>query len=246
MKILAVIPARFDSKRFPGKPLADLGGRPIIQWVYEATRKCPVFNQVLVATDDDRIADVVSKFGGEVTMTRKDHSTGTDRAAEVATQFPEVDVVANVQGDLPFVHSEMLQQLVAPYLQGGTPEMTTIACPIADEATRQDPNSVKVVCDQQMQALYFSRAPLPFYRQQHEAPVYHHLGLYAFRYDFLRTYTSLAPTPLEQCEQLEQLRVLENGYAIQVSLVDQPAMEVNTPEELALAQELVDREGSSL
>jgi 3-deoxy-manno-octulosonate cytidylyltransferase (CMP-KDO synthetase) len=245
MKFLAVIPARYDSKRFPGKSLALLDGRPMIQWVNEATQRCQVFDSVVVATDDQRIADAVTKFGGEVAITRADHETGTDRVAEVSELFPEFDVVVNVQGDQPFVNEEMLEQLVAPYRHGETPEMTTVACPFQDESSAADPNAVKVVCNQGMQALYFSRSPIPYYRQQHEAPVYHHLGLYAFRQDFLRTYSSLSPTPLELCEQLEQLRVLENGFSIRVTLVDKPAMEVNTPEELVLAQQFLDAQAAN-
>lgn len=240
MKILAVIPARFASQRFPGKPLALIGDRPMVQWVYEATSECEVFSQVVVATDDTRIADAVKQFGGKVEMTGSHHQTGTDRVAEVACRYPDADVVVNVQGDQPFVTAEMLRRLVAPYVAGETPDMTTLACQIVDREIEADPNSVKVVCTRSMHALYFSRAPIPHYRQRHDAPVYHHLGLYAFRRDFLQTYTTFAPTPLEQCEQLEQLRVLENDGRIRVSLAEKHVLEINTPDDLVRAHQLFD------
>lgn len=234
MKILAVIPARFQSSRFPGKPLALIGGKTMIQWIYEAATSEPVFDHVLVATDHQGIYDAVQGFGGAVEMTRSDHPTGTDRVAEVAARHPQFDVVANVQGDQPFVTAAMLRALVQPFREGQAVVMSTLACPLAAEAVN-DPNSVKVVCDRKMRALYFSRASIPYYRERHPAPVYHHLGLYAFQRDFLPVYAGLTPTPLERCEQLEQLRALENGYAIQVGLTERPVLEVNTPEDLERA-----------
>ena len=239
VNLLAVIPARYASQRFPAKPLAMIGERPMVEWVYRATVGCEVFQQVVVATEDERIADAVKKFGGTVEMTRSDHATGTDRVAEVAARYPDAQVVANVQGDQPFVTAEMLRRLVAPYLAGETPEMTTLACEINDPEIETDPNSVKVVCSRSMHALYFSRSPIPYYRERHDAPVYHHLGLYAFRRDFLQTYTTFAATPLEQCEQLEQLRVLENDGRIRVSLAEKHVLEINTPEDLARAHAFV-------
>lgn len=246
MNILAVIPARFGSQRFPGKPLIRLGGRPMIQWVYEAALQCPAFRDVIVATDDERIQECVQSFGGNVRMTRPDHPSGSDRVAEVARSFPDADVVVNVQGDQPFVKPENLSLLVAPYLDGERPEMTTLACLLSSPAALQDPNTVKVVLNLKRQALYFSRSSIPYFRQERPAPVYHHLGLYAFRRDFLDVYTSLAPTPLEQCEQLEQLRVLENGYTIRVNLAPTPDLEINTPEDLAAAEAHLDRMRDSL
>ena len=236
--ILAVIPARYDSQRFPGKPLAQIGGRSMVQWVYEAAKKCSAFTEVLVATDSNQVADCVQGFGGKVVMTRSDHTTGSDRVAEVAEHYPNMVAIANVQGDQPFVTPEMLTQLVTPYLQGALPDMTTLACPLAEE-DYPNPNSVKVVCDQQSLALYFSRSPIPYYRNSGSAPVFHHLGLYAFRRDFLKVYAQLAPTPLEQCEALEQLRVLEHGHSILVCPTQSKVLEVNTPEDLKQAQALI-------
>lgn len=238
MSILAVIPARYNSQRFPGKPLAQIGDKPMVQWVYEAAKQCSAFQEVLVATDSKQVASCVQNFGGNVIMTRSDHTTGSDRVAEVAEQYPNMVAVANVQGDQPFVTPEMLTQLVKPYLQGELPEMTTLACPLAEE-DYPNPNSVKVICDQNNRALYFSRSPIPYYRNPGSAPVFHHLGLYAFRRDFLKTYAQLAPTPLEQCEALEQLRVLEHGHSILVCPTQSKVLEVNTPEDLKQAQDFI-------
>lgn len=239
IKILAVIPARYQSQRFPGKPLVKIGDRPMIEWVYQAAKSCPAFSQVIVATDDAKIADCVKSFGGEVEMTRSDHPSGTDRVAEVAMRHPKAVAVANVQGDQPFVTASMLTELVSPYLKGETPDMTTLACPLDHQTAYTDPNIVKVICDRHHHALYFSRSPIPFYRNAGEAPVFHHLGLYAFRRDFLTTYSQLTPTPLEHCEGLEQLRVLEHGYKIKVCHTPTSVIEVNTPEDLVKAQSLV-------
>ncbi len=239
MKLLAVIPARYDSSRFPGKPLVMIGDRPMVQCVYETAQACAAFSQVVVATDSEKIAECVREFGGVVEMTRSDHETGTDRVAEVAERYPEMDAIANVQGDQPFATPEMLTQLVAPYLAGQNPDMTTLACPLEGDSAYGDPNTVKVLCDQKNQALYFSRAPIPYFRQQMAAPVYHHMGLYAFRRDFLAHYAKLAPTPFEQCEALEQLRVLEHGYRIVVCQTAAPILEINTPEDLVKAKSLI-------
>lgn len=239
MKILAVIPARFDSQRLAGKVLALIGDKPMVQWVYEAAVNSKVFTKVVVATDSQLVADRVKAFGGEVELTSSQHTTGTDRVAEVATRYPEFAVVVNVQGDQPFVTPEMLKELVTPYLEGELPEMTTLACPLDHEKGYHDPNSVKVVCGQKQQALYFSRSPIPYYRNPVKVPVYHHLGLYAFRQDFLETYTQLSATPIEECEGLEQLRVLEHGYTIRVCQTAKAVVEVNTAEDLIKAQELI-------
>jgi 3-deoxy-manno-octulosonate cytidylyltransferase (CMP-KDO synthetase) len=237
VKILAVIPARYASQRFPGKPLVNISGRPMVQWVYEAAKSCKSFDQVIVATEDERIVEVVKSFGGRVELTSSEHPSGTDRVAEVADRHPEAHVVVNVQGDQPFVTGTMLHQLVAPYLAGQapSPEMTTLACPLCEE-DYHDSNAVKVICDLNQRALYFSRAPIPYYRHQGPAPVFHHLGLYAFRRDFLTRYASLEPTPLEFCEGLEQLRVLEHGYSIVVCQTETKVLEINTPEDLESAQ----------
>jgi len=239
MDILAVIPARYDSQRFAGKPLVMIDDRPMVQWVYEAAQSCSAFSQVVVATDSEAVAECVHSFGGAVEMTHSNHTTGTDRVAEVAQRYPNMGAIANVQGDQPFVTAQMLTQLVTPYLQGESPPMTTLACPL-QQAGYSDPNAVKVVCDRHNRALYFSRSPIPYYRNPtSSAPVLHHLGLYAFSREFLAEYAKLSPTPLEQCEGLEQLRVLEHGYAISVCQTNQAVLEINTPADLVQAQSLI-------
>ncbi len=241
MKILAVIPARYNSQRFPGKVLARIGDRPMVQWVYEAAKNCGDFSKVVVATDNQNVADCVQQFGGEVEMTSSEHTTGSDRVAEVAKRYPEMTAVANVQGDQPFVTPEILSQLIAPYLRGESPEMTTVACPLNLDTDYQDPNVVKVLCDRDRRAIYFSRAAIPYFRHPLQVPVFHHLGLYAFRQDFLDKYTQLKPTPLELCEGLEQLRVLEHGFTIQVCPIEKALLEVNTSDELLKARCLAEK-----
>lgn len=239
MNILAVIPARYNSTRFPGKPLVTIGDRPMVQRVYEAAKTCSHFSKVVVATDSEIIADCVHSFGGEVEMTSSNHETGTDRVAEVALRYPQMQAIANVQGDQPFVTSEMLTQLINPYLQGELPAMTTLGCPLDMDNSYLDSNSVKVLCDRQSNALYFSRSPIPYFRNAGEVPVFHHLGLYAFERNFLAQYAQMKPTPLEECEGLEQLRVLEHGFPIRVCLTQKVVLEINTPEDLVQAQKII-------
>lgn len=236
MQILAVIPARYASSRYPGKPLALIAGRPMIEWVYTAATACPAFTAVVVATDDERVAACVRSFGGAVELTRSDHETGTDRVAEVAERYPEMDVLANVQGDQPCLSGAMLSELVQPYLDGRLPPMATLACPIDMATAAHDPNLVKVILNQRGEAIYFSRAPIPYFRTEGDAPVYHHLGLYAFDRAFLSVYSQLKPTPLERREALEQLRVLEHGHRIAVSITPHAVPEVNAPADIAIAE----------
>ena len=236
--ILAVVPARHAAVRFPGKPLADLGGRPVVQWVYEAAARCEAFDEIVVATDSEEIAAQVRAFGGTVELTRSDHATGTDRVAEIAERRPSADVVVNVQGDQPFATPEMLTALVAPYLEGERPDMTTLASPLTDAAAVDDPNTVKVVTDVRGDALYFSRAPIPFVRDG-GATRLHHLGLYAFTRETVLRFPTFPPTPLEQLEGLEQLRALEHGVRIRVCRTERTVLEINTPEDLDRARELV-------
>ena len=234
MEILGVIPTRMGAVRFPGKPLADLAGRSLVRWVYEAAASCPVLDRVVVATPDEEILDAVRAFGGEAVLTSPHHPTGTDRVAEVAASS-RADVVVNVQGDQPFVTPEMLEQLVAPFAAAADVLMSTLGAPLSADVDPADPNVVKVVCDGNGDALYFSRSAIPYFRTPGPAPVLHHLGLYAFTRAFLAVYQTLAPTPLERCEGLEQLRALEHGYRIRLARTDRPAIEVNTPADLAAA-----------
>ena len=238
MKTLAVIPARQAASRLPGKPLADLGGRPVVQWVYESASACADLDEVVVATDDEEIAERVRAFGGTAELTRSDHATGTDRVAEVAGRRPDADVVVNVQGDQPFATPEMLSSLVGPYRSGERPPMTTLACPLADRAAAADPNVVKVVCDRLGNALYFSRSPIP-HGTDLETPRLHHLGLYAFTRETVLAFPTFEPTPLERSERLEQLRALEHGVTIRVCLTERGVLEINTEADLTAARRLL-------
>ena len=239
MNILCVIPSRIQSTRLPRKPLLPIQGKPMIQWVYENAKRCSVLTDVIVATDSEEIADVIHHIGGKAVMTDPDLPTGSDRVAAVAQQNPDMDVIINLQGDEPFIKPQMLQQLVTPYLQGESPDMTTLASPLDMEKEYTNPGMVKVITDLQGNAIYFSRSPIPYFRVQQSAPVYHHKGLYAFRRDFLLHYTTLAQTPLEKAEALEQLRALENGFKIRVCLTEGRTLEINIQKEFEQAQHFV-------
>lgn len=238
MRVLCVIPSRIGSTRLARKPLAMIRNKPMVQHVYENALQCPDIDGVVVATDSEEIAQRIQQLGGEARLTPVDCASGSDRVALIAEQFQDMDIVINCQGDQPFVSSLMLQQLIEPYRQGQMPHMSTLACQLPSPNALDDPHIVKVVTDQQGYALYFSRAPIPFQRQAGPVPVFQHIGLYAFQRDFLLKYTHLPQTPLEKAESLEQLRVLEHGYRIQVRLTSQRPFEVNTPEELAAAQQI--------
>lgn len=235
MKILCVIPSRIQSTRLPRKPLLPIQGKPMIQWVYENAARCQTLDKLVVATDSNEIADVITRANGHVIMTTEEYATGSDRVAAIAKHFPDMDIIINLQGDEPFIKPNMLSQLVAPYLAGDMPEMTTLAYPLAPEKM-SDPGTVKVITDLQGNALYFSRSPIPYYRTTGAAPVFNHMGLYAYRRDFLLKYTTLAQTPLEKIEALEQLRALENGYRIRVCLTEDKTLEINTQDEYERAQ----------
>lgn len=241
MNALAVIPARFASTRFPGKPLANETGKYLIQHVYERVVQCANIDRVIVATDDGRIRDAVESFGGQVEMTRDDHPTGTDRVAEVARKI-EAEIVVNVQGDEPEIDPRQIDALVEGLRADGEAMIATLACPFAvlDGADPRDPNSVKVVLDGRSRAIYFSRSLIPYPRAFEEvgtshqpAPYLLHLGVYAYRAKFLEGIVTLPPTPLERTEKLEQLRWIEHGYRIAVRLVDHAAVGIDTPEDYA-------------
>jgi 3-deoxy-manno-octulosonate cytidylyltransferase (CMP-KDO synthetase) len=238
MNILCIIPSRISSTRLARKPLLPIQGKPMVQWTYENAKRSPIFSDVIVATDSTEIADVITHIDGKVVMTDPAIPTGSERVAAVAAMHPEADVIVNLQGDEPFIKPSMLKALVMPYLNGEIPEMTTLAFPLTEEKYHS-PGSVKVITDLAGNALYFSRAPIPYYRTQQNAPVYNHMGLYAFRRDFLLKFATLPQTPLEKTESLEQLRVLEHGYQIRVCLTEEKTLEINTPEEYAAAQQFV-------
>jgi 3-deoxy-manno-octulosonate cytidylyltransferase (CMP-KDO synthetase) len=237
MEIVAVIPARFASTRLPGKPLLSDTGRPLIWHVVEAARRATRLERVIVATDDPRIADAVLAFGGEAVMTRDDHPSGTDRVAEVAAGLTDARIVVNLQGDEPEVSGEALDLVVSLLENDPDAPMATLATPIRDPAVYRDPACVKVVCSSLGRALYFSRSPIPHHRDglpgdpAAHPMAYLHLGLYAYRRDFLLKLGTLPPSPLETSEKLEQLRVLEAGYPIAVGVVEEPSIGIDTPED---------------
>jgi 3-deoxy-manno-octulosonate cytidylyltransferase (CMP-KDO synthetase) len=238
MEIVGVIPARFASTRLPGKALLSETGRPLILHVVEAARRSRSLQRIIVATDDSRIAEAVTNHGGEVMMTRTDHPTGTDRVAEVAGRLDQARIIVNLQGDEPEISGHALDLVVALLENDQEVPMATLATPIRDRAIYGDPACVKVVRDRRGRALYFSRSPIPHHRDglpdaaTAVPPVaFLHLGLYAYRRDFLLKLGSLPPSPLEAAEKLEQLRVLEAGYPIAVGLVDEPSVGIDTPED---------------
>lgn len=236
MKILCVIPSRISSTRLPRKAVLPIQGKPMIQWTYENAARCNILTDLIVATDSHEIADIITCIGGKVEMTDPHISTGSLRVAAVAERYPDMDVIINLQGDEPFIQPTMLEKLVSPYLSGETPEMTTLASQLDDAKKYHEPGAVKVITDMQSNAIYFSRSPIPYYRIEESAPVFHHKGLYAFRHDFLMLYKNLPQTPLDKVESLEQLRVIEHGYKIRVCLTDEKTLEINTPEEYEQAQ----------
>jgi len=234
--VVAVIPARYASTRFPGKPLALLAGKPIIQHAATRTARARLVKRVVVATDDERIYRCVVGFGGEAIMTSPDHATGTDRIGEAIADI-ECDIVVNVQGDEPAVDPFAIDAAVAPLVDDDSLVMSTLAAPIREREELLSPHVVKVVVDGAGYALYFSRSPLPGDRDEAydvDSHVHYrrHIGLYVFRRDFLGTFVSLDRTPLERAEELEQLRALESGYRIRVVDTEAPSVGVDTPEDL--------------
>ncbi len=249
VRTIAVIPARYGSERLPGKPLASIGGKPLVQHVYERVAKVRGLARVCVATDDERIEAVVRAFGGEVVRTSRHHRSGTDRVAEVAAQDP-AELVVNVQGDMPFIRPQVVELLVDRLAADRSLPMATVCMPLADVRAYENPHVVKVVCDRLGRALYFSRSPIPFWRGEADrvpAQARKHVGLYAFRREFLLQFAALAPTPLEEAERLEQLRALEHGFSIGVIEAELGAgVEVDTPADLERARQLWEETGAEL
>ena len=240
MKFISIIPARYASTRFPGKPLAMLGGKSVIQRVYEQVAS--VINDVYVATDDQRILDAVEAFGGHAVMTSPNHKSGTDRIQEAVTKIGgQWDVVVNVQGDEPFIQPSQIETICRCFDDADT-QIATLGKPFADMQSVLNPNSPKIVVDNRHYAMYFSRSVIPFVRGQEEGswiqhfPFLKHLGLYAYRADVLAEITRLPQSSLEKAESLEQLRWLQNGYRIKVGLTDVETVGIDTPEDLARAE----------
>jgi 3-deoxy-manno-octulosonate cytidylyltransferase (CMP-KDO synthetase) len=234
------IPARFDSTRFPGKPLALIAGKPMIVHVIERALASNL-GQVFVATDHQGIADVARENGAEVRMTRSDHESGSDRLAEAIADI-DCDIVINVQGDEPLIDPAAIRAVVSPFAQQTNLQMATLAHPIREAADFDDPNVVKLICNAAGHAMYFSRASIPFPRNQaalEASDMLQHVGLYAYRKDFLLKYSTLEPCKAEKIEQLEQLRVLHHGYPIAVTVGDFHCLGVDTPDDLKRAEELL-------
>ncbi|MBO4400372.1 MAG: 3-deoxy-manno-octulosonate cytidylyltransferase [Selenomonadaceae bacterium] len=243
MNAICVIPARYASTRLPGKPLREICGVPMICRVYERAKLAKSVAEVIVATDDERILAAVEKNSGRAVMTRADHKTGTDRLAEVAEKFPSVDVIVNVQGDEPLIDAALIDELVSEFVGDESLQMATVAVELTDAAEIQNPNNVKVVFDRYHDALYFSRSQIPYPRNSGVAKTFKHIGIYAYRRDFLLAYAKMEPTPLEQAESLEQLRALENGYKIRVIESNCEFVGVDTEEDLARVNEIYRKAG---
>jgi 3-deoxy-manno-octulosonate cytidylyltransferase (CMP-KDO synthetase) len=241
-KVLAVIPARFASTRFPGKIIAPLAGKPLVVHTYERAREARLVDEVVVATDDARVAAALAPYGVPVAMTRADHPSGTDRIAEVAARS-DAAIVVNVQGDEPSIDPNTIDAAIRPLLDDSSLPMSTVRRLITDAASIDDPNVVKVVCDIRGRAIYFSRHAIPYVRDAADRAVachWQHVGLYVYRRDFLLRYAKLPQTPLEMLEKLEQLRVIENGFAIAVVDTEYESIGVDTPEDLEKARALIE------
>jgi 3-deoxy-manno-octulosonate cytidylyltransferase (CMP-KDO synthetase) len=241
MRQVALIPARYDSSRFPGKPLALILGKPLIQWVYEQALQVPGLDGVWVATDDGRIRECVAAFGGRALMTRADHPSGSDRLAEAAGLLdlaPE-DLVINIQGDQPVFPPKLISQLVEVFSRDPEVVMATPVRRESDPAAAANPNVVKVVFDRAGRALYFSRSPLPFWREGGPPYFYRHIGIYAYLVQFLKEFVHLPPGRWEAAEKLEQLRALEHGFAIHVVETEGDTREVDTPADARQVEEFL-------
>ncbi len=246
IKKIAVIPARFASSRFPGKPLAMLGNKTLIQYVYDSAVQTDLFDKITVATDDKQIFDNVTDFGGDVVLTSKHHKSGTDRIAEVCKNL-EAEIIVNIQGDEPFISKEPLQKLIFAF-EDRKVQVASLMHKLKEEI--ENPNIVKVVCDNNNFALYFSRSPIPFYRTPHSAactsqPVFfQHIGVYAFRREALFKFIQLPMGKLEQIEKLEQLRLLENGIKIKMIETSFQGIGIDTPEDLKKAELILQKANS--
>ena len=243
MQVVGVIPGRYSSSRFEGKVIADLLGKPLIQHVWEKAKQARTLDEVIIACDDERVAEVARGFGAKVAMTSRDHACGTDRISEVVNPM-DVKVVINIQGDEPLVHPTMIDSLSLALLEDESLCMATVMKKIEDPLSLADPHVVKVVVDKNNFALYFSRCAIPFQAQNSEIkkPVYYkHIGLYGYTKDFLFTYNNLPVSNLEKVERLEQLRVLENGFRIKVIETKYDTIGVDTPQDLKKVKYLLSK-----
>jgi len=245
LSVAAIIPARYDSTRFPGKPLLSLHGKPLIQWVYERAKLLTFLDYLIVATDDVRIARAVENFGGRVVMTRPDCESGTVRVAEAVRNIP-AQIVINIQGDEPLFPIESVAEGVRVLQNLPEYDVVTLGFPLTSPKLWQNPSLVKVVINKKNEALYFSRSPIPFFRDANFRPIENllgHIGIYIFRKKFLNTYTSWSSTELEKAEQLEQLRILEHGVPIYVVKAAHESKGVDTPEDVEIIEKMLKEDG---
>ncbi len=236
MDVIGVIPARFESSRFPGKVLANIAGRTMIQWVWEAASKSTMLEDLIIATDDEKVIKAVETFEGKAVLTSRDYSSGTDRICEVVNPL-DVKVIINIQADEPLINSSMIDELARTLLEDTSIQMATLRYRIEDSDELDDPNVVKVVSDKNGFALYFSRSLIPRNLSSTVQQIYKHIGMYAYTKDFLFTFANLTPSFLEQAEQLEQLRALEHGYKIKVIDAGCDSISVDTPRDLEKVRE---------
>lgn len=235
MKVIGIIPARYGSTRFPGKPLAPILGKPMIEWTYRSAGLSTTLNELIVATDDERIANVVRSFGGNYIMTSESHPTGTDRLIEVASKYPDDSIFVNIQGDEPGIDPSLIDGVVSLKLNHRDWEMTTAACPMSYEE-RNDKNRVKVVFTHDKKALYFSRSLIPSMHKK-ETKVYKHLGIYCYESKSLLYYNSIPKSDLEESESLEQLRAIEAGWSIGVYITQKAGLSVDIPDDIFSVEE---------
>ena len=242
MKAIGIIPARYHSTRFVGKPLADICGKPMIEHVYKHALNSESLASVVVATDDERIRKTVEGFGGRAVLTSSHHQSGTDRIAEALSKIhvEDNDVIVNIQGDQPLLKPEMVDAVIRPLMNDLSLDMGTLYCRVKAEAELSNPNVVKVVMDRNDFALYFSRFPIPYVREKNTSAVhYRHIGIYVYRKEFLLKFSRMPQSELEKAEMLEQLRALENGYRIKLVETDLDSVEVDTPEDLEKVERLM-------
>ena len=231
-KISIIIPARYASTRLEGKPLCKVCGKPIIQWVYERAKKSKLANDVIVATDDKRIFDTVKAFDGKVVMTSTEHKCGSDRLIEVVKKDETIDIIVNVQGDEPLIKPESIDEAIKILINDNNVDISTLIRKIEDEDEFNNPNVVKVVFDNDNNALYFSRSPIPYMRNKGKAQAYGHIGLYVYKRASLLKMADLIQSDLELAESLEQLRALQNGMKIKIAKVDYKPVGIDTPDDL--------------
>lgn len=239
-QIAIIIPARYGSSRLEGKPLLKACGKPIIQWVWEKAKKCPLVDRVIVATDDERIFDACKDFGAEVEMTSTEHKSGSDRIAEVANRHPEIGYIINLQGDEPLIEQANIELVIKGVLEDEKADISTLLREIKEENEAQNPNLVKCVFDVNNYAMYFSRSKIPYERNTGKSKIYGHLGIYGYKREALFKMTKLPQTTYEQAESLEQLRALQNGMKIKVSIVENVPVGIDTIEDFEKFKAMVE------